>query len=145
MKTMSHDTLPAKQACRRSRPVREILCVTLALLLVRPAFPASPLNKDTVKQQVLRVSSGSSVEVRLINKSKLRGRLGQVTEEGFELQTVQGGKIDTQTLAFDQVKSIKDTSKKSFSAGKAFLTAGLAIAILVGIGIISCVVGGCES
>jgi hypothetical protein len=87
-------------------PMREALSIMLAVMLVCPAAPAQPPASTSIKEQVLNISQGSPVEVRLADKSKLRGRLGPVTDSGFELQTVKGNKIDTAQIAFDQVKSI---------------------------------------
>lgn len=64
-------------------------------------------GKLTIKERILEVPAGTLIEVRLLNKQKLRGRLGEVTNEGFSLQTAQGNKIETQQIAFTDVKSIK--------------------------------------
>lgn len=87
------------------------------------------------------------MEVRLTNKSKLKGRLGPVTEGGFEVQTVKGEKIDTVQIRFDEVKSIKDTARKSFghSVGKALLITGIVFGVIFGIVAIVCVSGGCSN
>ena len=63
--------------------------------------------KTTIKERILEVPPGTMVEVRLLNKQKLRGRLGEVTNDGFSLQTAQGNKIATQQIAFADAKSVK--------------------------------------
>jgi len=63
--------------------------------------------KPIIKERILGVPPGTMIEVRLLNKQKLRGRLGEVTNEGFTLQTAQGNKIETQQVAFGDVKSVK--------------------------------------
>lgn len=125
--------------------MREALSMMLTVMLISPAAPAQPPS-STLKEQVLNISPGSTVEVRLADKTKLRGRLGAVSDSGFELQTVKGGKIDTAKIAFDQVKSIKDTAKKSFghSVGKGFLIAGIVIGTILGIVLIACATSGCS-
>ena len=114
--------------------MRETLSIMLVVMLVCPAASAQPPTSASIKEQVLNIGAGSPVEVRLADKSKLRGRLGPVTDSGFELQTVKGNKIDTAQIAFDQVKSIKDTAKRSFghSVGRGFLIAGIVIGVIFG-------------
>jgi hypothetical protein len=58
---------------------------------------------------------------------------------------VKGGKIEAAQIAFDQVKSIKDTAKRSFahSVGRGFLIAGIVIGAIFGIVAIGCWVGTC--
>ena len=127
--------------------MREALSIMLVFLLVNPTAQAQaqPPASTTIKEQVLNISPGSIVEVRLADKSKLRGRLGSVTDSGFELQTVKGGKIDSAQIAFDQVKSVKDTAKKSFghSLAKGFLIAGIVMGVMAAILGILCATKGC--
>ena len=124
--------------------MREALSIMLVVMLVSPTASAQPPRR-TLKEQVLIISPGSAVEVQLADKTKLRGRLGTVSDNGFELQTVKDGKIDTAQVAFDQVKSIKDTTKKSFghSVGKAFLITGIVIGTIFGIGLVVCLSTNC--
>lgn len=63
--------------------------------------------KPTIKERILEVPPGTMIEVRLVHKKKIRGRLGELTDQGFSLQTAQGNKIQTQQIAFADVKSIK--------------------------------------
>ena len=131
--------------CVRIRTVSSSVPFAWESRLVCPAASAQPPDSTSIKEQVLNIGQGSPVEVRLADKSKLRGRLGPVTDSGFELQTVKGSKIDTAQIAFDQVKSIKDTAKRSFghSVGRGFLIAGIVIGVIFGIGAIACVAGTC--
>jgi hypothetical protein len=61
----------------------------------------------TLKQKVLEIPPQSMVQVKLKTKEKLRGRLGQVTDEGFVIKVAQGQKIEDRTVAFSDVKAIK--------------------------------------
>jgi hypothetical protein len=126
-------------------PMREALSIMLVVMLASPAAPAQPPASTVIKEQVLKFGPGSPVEVRLADKSKLRGRLSPVNDSGFELQTVKGNKIDTVQISFDQVKSIKDTTKKSFghSLAKGFLIAGIVFGVILGITAITCATKGC--
>ena len=125
--------------------MREALSIILAVMLAIPATLAQPRAKWLIKETVLTISPGSPVEVRLADGSKLRGRLGTVTDDGFELQTVKGGKVDTAQIAFDQVSAIKDTTKKSFghSLGKGFVIAGIVIGAIFAVVAITCASTNC--
>jgi hypothetical protein len=108
------------------RPVRHyclpnILCLALATLLfgssilearagisgVTPPGQSGSEPKPTLKERILEIPPGAMIEVRLLNKKKIRGRLGEITDEGFSLQTAQGNKIETQKLTFSELKSVK--------------------------------------
>jgi hypothetical protein len=70
---------------------------------------AARAHKPTVKERILEIPPGTMVEAKLQNKQKIRGRLGEVTNEGFSLTSAQGNKIVT---AFSEVKSVKKAGGK---------------------------------
>ena len=89
-------------------------------------------RKLTPKERILEVQPGTMIEVKLLNKQKLRGRLGEITDEGFSLQTAQGNKIETQKIAFNDLKSFK-----TVEGGKAAKTAGwIVLGALAGVGVL---------
>lgn len=109
------------------------LCV---LLLLWAAFPhpaaaqaqggVTPENK--LKAALIEIPTGSIVELRLKDKQKLRGKLGSLSDTDVQLQTLQSGKIETRSIAFDQVKSIKVHGKGMGTAAK------VTLGVLAGIG-----------
>lgn len=87
---------------------------------------------QTLKERLLEIPPGTMVEVRLMNRERLRGRLGEISDEGFALQTAKGNKIETRKIAFDELKSIKTLEGKG--TGK---TAGyIILGGLAGIGVL---------
>ena len=92
-----------------------------------PAPRAQTAQSPTLKERLLQIRPGTMIEVRLHNKRKIRGGLGQVTDEGFSLTTAQGNKIDTQKVAFTEVKSLK---KAEGGKGER-----IALFVLVGVGV----------
>jgi hypothetical protein len=96
-----------------------------------------------VKEQFTQIPAGSVVEVKLADKHKIRGRLGSITDSGFDLQFTKAGKIVTDTLAFDNVRSVKVVGQ-GWSTGKKIVVGTLigAGAIFI-IGLIACLAGGC--
>jgi len=101
-------------------------------------------NKPTLQQRVLEVPSGTMVEVRLLSKQRLRGRLGDVGSDGFNLQTAQGSTISTQRVAFTDVKSFKQvegTTGQKVGKGLIYALAGIGALMVVLIIVASAEVG----
>ena len=80
-----------------------------------------------------RARYGAMIEVRLMNKQKVRGRLGEITHEGFSLQTAQGTTVETQKIAFTDVKSLKQVQGAGTKAGHGlvYTLAGIGVLALV--------------
>lgn len=100
--------------------IAKLLTILLTLSVPGPlcARHAKQENAPTIQEQVVQMPAGSVVEVKTQTKQKLRGRLGAIAAESFELQTATGETIQKQTLRFDQVKSIKAVeAKKGMSTG----------------------------
>jgi hypothetical protein len=64
----------------------------------------------SLKQKVVRISAGTVIEVRLQQKGskKIIGKLGPVSEEGFEVQSAESGTVSSHKVAFADVKSLKE-------------------------------------
>ena len=64
----------------------------------------------TIKEQVVMIPTGSIIEVKLLQKggSKIKGKLGSVTDESFVVQSVKSGKVTNEKVAFADVKSVKE-------------------------------------
>lgn len=106
--------------------MRDMICLVLATMIfgqsvleARVSASAAPRAgeeqtqpKPTLKERLLEVPPGTMIEVRLLNKKKVRGRLGELTDQGFSLQIAQGNKIETQQVAFTDVKSVKRVEGK---------------------------------
>jgi len=85
-------------------------------------------KKLTVPEQVLEIPSGTMVEVRLRDNSKLRGRLGTVSEKGFVLQELTGAGPQDRNLTFTDVKSVKVVKKRNPAATAAKIGLGVGAA-----------------
>ena len=83
----------------------------------------------------MEIPPGTMVEVRLMDKHKVRGRLGEVANEGFSLQTAQGNKVETQKIAFTEVKTLRkvegETTGKKFSRGVIYGLAGIGVLMVI--------------
>jgi hypothetical protein len=111
---------------------RGILSVILSALLVLPVHGAQEPT-PTVQEQVGQIATGSIVEVKSRTKGakKVRGRLGQVTTDGFEVQVAQGTKMDSVQLKFADVKSVAEKPQEKGSHPAVLILAGIGAGLLI--------------
>ena len=114
-----------------------MLCVTSVdarprvLSAFRGGSQSTTTPKPTLKERVLAIPAGSMVEVRLNSKEKFRGRLGEVSNEGFIVKCAQGNQIDERKVAYDDVKSIKSVEGSPAGRTAVYILAGAGIVFLV--------------
>jgi hypothetical protein len=124
--------------------MRAALSVFLAWMLSANSLPAKPKlltalhgsqaptsQKPTLKEQVLEIPAGSMIEVRLKVKEKLRGRLGEVSNEAFTVKLAKGNKIEDRKVAFDDVKSIKSVGGSKGGRTALYILAGVGVGLVV--------------
>jgi cytochrome c-type biogenesis protein CcmH/NrfG len=130
--------------------MRDIICLVLATMLFGtttleakagaasavPSGQAGTERKLTLKERILEVPPGTMIEVRLLNKQKIRGRLGELTNEGFSLTTAQGEKVETQKVAFSDLKSFKKAEKAKAAKTAGWIALGV-VAVLVVISVVA--------
>ncbi len=101
---------------------KALVILMIALCLVPGASAgAKPQTVKTPQEQVLELAPGTLVEVKLKNKQRLRGRLGEAAVDGFHLQYAKGDRVETRTVAYEEVKSIK--ALQGDGSGTRFLAA----------------------
>jgi hypothetical protein len=103
----------------------------------------TPGAKPAVQDKVAQLRAGTVVVVKTRDKRTLTGRLGQVSSDGFELQYATGSSVQTETLAFANVKSVKEKQHGLSTGAKIAIGAGLGIAAIVVTAAIVCATGGC--
>jgi hypothetical protein len=128
--------------------LRELIAVSMSALVVSATSTAVGADVNDraiadIKQEVGRIQgAGTLVEVKFLQKDreKLTGRLGSVTETGFEIQPGKDGQGVAQTISFSEVKSVKQKTGMHPAAKAGLITGvivgGLALTfgILCGIG-----------
>ena len=89
-------------------------------------LPSQVGQKPTLQEKLLEIRPGLRVNVRLKNKERLRGQLGEVSNEGFVLKYAERNEIKERKIGFDEVKSIK--AKKGGRTGRVamYVLAGVA-------------------
>ena len=98
-----------------------------------PTGQASTERQTNLKQKILEVPPGTMIQVRLLNKQKIRDKLGQIDDEGFNLTAVEQGQIVTKKIAFNEMKSFKQVTSAKTKAGHTalYILAGIGVAVLV--------------
>ena len=126
--------------------MRRLIAVMLSFFCLcasNPAFGSSQPDQTSaeriasLKQQVVRIPAGAVTEVKLHQKGskKITGRLGSITDEGFEIQTVESGKVSSEKLAFADVESVKEKHGMSLLTKTLIVTLAVvgALALIGGI------------
>jgi hypothetical protein len=129
--------------------IRKQLSIFCSILLFWAGAAAQaqvpqPRPKPTIQEQLTEMPAGAVVEVTLLNKHKLKGRLGEISAGGFVLQHAVKDRIEMKNIGFDEVKSIKQIRKEGMSRGGLIglsMLAGLGLLVLITW--IACAAGGC--
>ena len=97
------------------KPLASVLMFALAASLAADsgfARPAANGRRDQaadagrLREQVARLPPGGLIEVRLVSREKVRGRLGVVESDGFTVK-LQDPSASERRIAFADVKSVK--------------------------------------
>lgn len=96
------------------------------------------LAEQNFQEQVVKMPAGTVVEVKYLEKGskKLVGRLGPVTDTGFEVQVAGDGKVTNEEVAFSEVKSLK-AKKGMHPVTKGVIIGGVAFGVLVAVSAIA--------
>ena len=96
-------------------------------------FARSPKDQTNhiakIRTQVAAINPGKQIEVRLMDKQKLRGQLGASDAEGFTLQ-MQGAAPSERRVSFAEVKSLTAVSGKGVRV-VTWIIAGAVVAVVV--------------
>ena len=105
--------------------MKEIIACLLCLMFL--PLHATAQEKTTLKEKVIAIPVGEFVEIRTIDKSKIRGRIGAATNDAVAVETIAAGKPETVQVEFARMKSIRVTSPVEPS------TVVVALAVLGGV------------
>ena len=114
--------------------VRQVLSVGLVLLMA-PSFIPAAFGANDVTNQITGMREGISIELHLKNKKILRGTRGELSASGFTLVDPSAGNSQ---IAFDEVASVRQITKKSHTTRNVLIGVGIAVvvvAVVVAIGI----------
>ncbi len=97
------------------------------------AKPAETANQQRVKEQAIVMPQGATVEIRLVSGKKLRGRLGQVFDQGVALRSVFENKIEERTIDFTDIKSIRYYNPMMPRMTMLYILSGISMAVGIGL------------
>ena len=109
--------------------MRQALSSVLVFVMMTHLSPML-FGADNVSTQIAAVPAGTTIEVRLKNKERMRGTRGEVSSLGFTLVDPKAG--DHQ-LTFDDVRSVKQLTKKSHSTRNAWIGLGIGAVVVVAV------------
>lgn len=118
---------------------RHALSFTLALLLVftltsNVAFAQEPSPETKYKQTLVKWGTNKQIKVKLKSGEKINGRLADIKDEFFEVQSVsKEGKVTSRQLNYSEVKSLSAKINGGKIAGYTILgiAAGVGITALI--------------
>jgi hypothetical protein len=123
--------------------MRDRLAVALAFLLswgvltpARAQTADARQEEPNVRKQIVLTPAGTFVEIRTRSKEKVRGSLGAVSGDSFELRAANDSGAGARTLRFDQVKSFKivDPRVGERRASKILIGVLIGLGVATGIG-----------
>jgi hypothetical protein len=88
------------------------------------------LSTNDLRRQLLLIPAGKTIEIKLKQggSKKITGKLGSVTNEGFEVQTAKNWKVSSEQISFADVESVE---RKGSTAAMAAVVVGIVIGALV--------------
>jgi hypothetical protein len=114
---------------KRIRPFTVIVCI---LMLTRLA---AAQDTAAIRTEIISMQLGTSMEVRLKDKQKLRGARGAVADSGFTFVDARSGE---RQIAFADVASVKVVKQQSHTVRNVLIAVGIVAAVIgtiVGIGL----------
>jgi hypothetical protein len=112
---------------------------TAALSDEQEASPTSTQQStaanNAAKSQVLQIRRGSFVEVQLMTREKLRGRLGELGDESFVLRTVSNNKLMDLHVRYEDLRSVRplgDSQTRGDAFDKNVTRAGRVMGVVAG-------------
>jgi hypothetical protein len=108
--------------------LRPLVSTILSILLI-PGYSFGGPQTPDAKVQAGKIKPGRKIAVKLTSGEQVRGRMGQISDSGFNVEPLKAGKGMTRTIAFDQVESLKPVKSH------------IAIYIVVGVVAVGLIVG----
>lgn len=106
--------------------MRKTLSIGLVVLMVKSLAPAA-FGAEDIASQIKAIPTGARIELRLKNKQKMRGARGPVMDSGFTLVDMRTGEHQ---IAFDDVASVKQVTKKSHLTRNILIVVVIVVAAL---------------
>ena len=112
--------------------MRQALSLILTFGMLASLTMAAP-DTAVITSQILAMSVGTNIELRLMTKEKLRGARGTGSTTGF---TLVNPKLGDRQIHFDEIQSVKLYVVKSHTTRNILIGVGITIGALAIIGAI---------
>jgi hypothetical protein len=96
-----------------------------------PTQPHRSPSASNIKDQVSQISVGAFVEVRFMDKTKLRGYLAAVEADGFSFKTGDAATGTLRQAAFGDVTSVKVVKRTHTPVGAWIAMGAIAAAVVI--------------
>lgn len=104
----------------------------LALLLVAQfLLPAG----QSVQQKALTIPIGSVVELRLTDKTTIKGQLSSIGNSGLTVKVAESGTVADKTFAFDNIRKISQRKAGSHTTRNVLIGVAIGVGVLVTISV----------
>lgn len=116
--------------------LRKSIAIVIACAVLQSASAASGRlqvagGEGDVRDRIRALPPGSTLELKLTNEEKLKGKLESVGQEGFELRISRKGIVTARKVAFTEVRSMR--LKRGMSTRAKI---GLGVGIFAGVAIL---------
>lgn len=100
----------------------------LALLLVTQfLLPAG----QSVQQKAMSIPIGSVVELKLADKTKLKGQLSSISNSGLNVKVAEAGAVADKTVAFGNIRKISERKTGSHTTRNVLIGVAIGVGVLV--------------
>ena len=116
---------------------RRILSLLLAAAVANGACfgktKASPAG--TIEEQIRSIPPGNPVEIRLVDGSKLRGWIGDISDAGFVLTQEHKNQLEKREIPFQQAQAVKRVKsvKPSHTTRNVLIGVGIGVVVVAGV------------
>jgi len=108
-------------------------CFLLLTTLLTPVdLFCQDAKEARLKKDALAIPLGWPVQVNLKNRDVLRGRMGQISDQGLVLQYLNAGTIEERTVAFTDMKRVYRSTNLGPTTKRTFLAPIVTFAVIFG-------------
>ena len=132
--------------------LRSFIAQIICLMVILSAFPLPAAAKSAgkkvskVQTQLTSMPVGTIIEVTNNEGGSIRGRLGELKSDSFELQQTKGTNIEKRSFRFDEVSHVRqvDREKSKHGVRNGVLIAVVAVGAVMAITVGMCASGKCH-
>lgn len=122
--------LIARSPCVGKQTISLALAIALVDVNCLGQSPTAPSR--SVEEQVRTIPPNSPVELRLVDGTKVRGWVSDVSATGFVLTQQSKGQLEKKQIAFQQTRSVKQVKsvKPSHTTRNILIGVGIGVAVV---------------